>query len=406
MDEAAVKQAKTDRRTAKSNFTRVGKALVHAVEYKRPPNEVRQAIIKLQGAYENLVAKHEDYAKHIEDDEAYETEEKWLSECQEIFMRLEVDAKMFIESVEQCGSKDLAENGDLSKGKESALTDEVPGNEGIPNMQPPTPSHTPGMTNIQPISQTPPEINAGKVEGTSDKEINSVQKTDDKQNPAINKETTSDKGQAGACTFKLEKPKLPVFAGNVRDYAIFRSDFKHAIEAKYTKRDAITLLRTCLRDKPLELIKGIGSDYDAAWEYLDSIYGDPRFVSDTVTQDIVQFKALQEGEDARFCDLVHLVKRCYNTLKEVGLPSDMDNSHMLSIIEQKMCSDDRKVWARDLEREKKPATLEALMNWMNVEMKSRMRATAPIRVGSSGRRHVNHYTSNDGKPVWHKCWLC
>ena len=211
---------------------------------------------------------------------------------------------------------------------------------------------------------------------------------------------------AGACTFKLEKPKLPVFAGNVRDYAIFRSDFKHAIEAKYSKRDSITFLRTCLREKPLELIKGIGSDYDAAWEYLDSIYSDPRFVSDTVTQDIAQFKALQEGEDARFCDLVHLVKRCYNTLKEVGLPGDMNNSHMLSIIEQKMCADDRKVWARDLEKEKKPATLEALMNWMNVEMKSRMRATAPIRVGTSGKRPVNHFRYDSDKSVWHKCWLC
>lgn len=126
----------------------------------------------------------------------------------------------------------------------------------------------------------------------------------------------------------------------MRDYAIFRSDFKHGIEAAYPKRDAITLLRICLRDKPLDLIKGIGTDYDAAWEYLDSIYGDPRFVSDTVTQDIVVFKALQEGEDARFCDLVHLVNRCYNTLKQVSLPSDMDNSHMLSIIEQKMCADD------------------------------------------------------------------
>ena len=97
---------------------------------------------------------------------------------------------------------------------------------------------------------------------------------------------------------------------------------------------------------------------------------------------LVQFKALQDGEDVRFCDLVHLVKRCYNTLKEVGLPSDLNNSHMLSIIEQKMCADDRKVWARDLEKEKTSATLEALMNWMNVEMKSRtwrMRATAPIR---------------------------
>ena len=195
----------------------------------------------------------------------------------------------------------------------------------------------------------------------------------------------------------------------MRDYAIFRSDFKHGIEAAYPKRDAITLLRICLRDKPLDLIKGIGTDYDAAWEYLDSIYGDPRFVSDTVTQDIVVFKALQEGEDARFCDLVHLVNRCYNTLKEVGLPSDMDNSHMLSIIEQKMCADDRKVWARDLEKEKKLATLNALLTWMSSEMKSRMRATAPIRTSSTPHRRSVHYVridANNDKSLKHKCWLC
>ena len=82
-----------------------------------------------------------------------------------------------------------------------------------------------------------------------------------------------------ACGFKMEKPKLPKFAGDVREYAIFKADFKHAIEARYTKRDSITFLRTCLHGKPLDLIKGIGTDYDAAWEYLDSIYGDPRFVS-------------------------------------------------------------------------------------------------------------------------------
>ena len=124
-----------------------------------------------------------------------------------------------------------------------------------------------------------------------------------------------------ACSFKMEKPKMPKFSGDVREYAIFRSDFKHAIDARYSKRDAITFLRTCLQGKPLDLIKGIGSDYDAAWEYLDSIYGDPRFVSDTITQDFVKFRPLRDGEDVRFCDLVHLVKRCYNTLKEVGLPN-------------------------------------------------------------------------------------
>ena len=207
----------------------------------------------------------------------------------------------------------------------------------------------------------------------------------------------------------MEKPKLPKFSGDVREYMIFRADFKHAIESRYTKRDSITLLRTCLKEKPLELIKGIGSDYDAAWEYLDAIYGDPRFVSDTITQDIVKFKALEEGEDVRFCDLVHLVRRCYNTLKEVGLPSDVDNSHMLSIIEQKMCADDRKVWSRDLEREKKSATLSALMNWMTSEMKSRMRATAPVRSGGlPTRRKINQVNGNieNAEKNRNKCWLC
>jgi len=35
---------------------------------------------------------------------------------------------------------------------------------------------------------------------------------------------------------------MPKFAGDVREYAIFRADFKHAIESKYNKRDAITLI--------------------------------------------------------------------------------------------------------------------------------------------------------------------
>ena len=111
---------------------------------------------------------------------------------------------------------------------------------------------------------------------------------------------------SNACSFKMEKPKLPKFTGDVREYAIFKADFKHAIEARYTKRDLITFLRTCLHGKPLDLIKGIGTDYNAAWEYLDSIYGDLRFVSDTITQDIVKFRMLQDGEDARFCDLAQL----------------------------------------------------------------------------------------------------
>ena len=75
----------------------------------------------------------------------------------------------------------------------------------------------------------------------------------------------------------------------------------------------------------------------------------------------------------------------------------MDNSHMLSIFEQKMCADDRKVWSRDREREGKSASLKGLMEWMSVEMKSRMRAAAPLRSSSNSPRKVNHLQAQSGE---------
>ena len=155
------------------------------------------------------------------------------------------------------------------------------------------------------------------------------------------------------------------------------------------------------------MIKGIGQDYDAAWEYLNSVYGDPRFVADIITQDISKFKPIKDGEDARFCDLVHLVKRSFNTLKEVGRENDMNNNHMLAIIEQKLSSDDRKVWSRYLESTKSEVTLETLLIWMTSEMKSRMRATAPLRNLWQSPKHVGHVAGReDGKQTSHKCWYC
>lgn len=195
--------------------------------------------------------------------------------------------------------------------------------------------------------------------------------------------------------FRMEKPKMSKFSGDVRVFAIFKADFKHLVEARYSKHDSITILRASLIGKPLDLITGIGQDYDAAWEHLESIYGDPRFVADTIMQDIARFKPLRAGEDARFCDLVHLVRRSFNTLSEVGPQNDMDNNHMLAIIEQKMCSDDLKVWSRFLKTTKCHATLEALMSWITSEMKYRMRATAPLR--NSKHLKVNQISTFEKK---------
>ncbi len=68
----------------------------------------------------------------------------------------------------------------------------------------------------------------------------------------------------GESLFRIEKPKMPKFAGDVREFGTFKADFKYLVEARYSKREAITILRASLQGKPLDMIKGIGQDYDAA----------------------------------------------------------------------------------------------------------------------------------------------
>ncbi|XP_068745150.1 uncharacterized protein [Montipora capricornis] len=379
--ETELKEAKKLRRNAKAALTRCGKKLTSLLEVERPESEVRDALNEVKEAFSNLVTKHEEYTKMIDDDEQFEETENWMSECQENILRQEIKANLYLDSLVKTKTK-LKENGQ---------------------------QHEIGTSSIQ-LSEQNVSSDDGSIESGENTNPTVPVVINSDTHASVNNDSLQSVIPSGiSCNFKIEKPMLPKFSGDVREYVIFKADFKHAIEAKYSNRDAITFLRSCLQGKPLDLIKGIGTDYKAAWEYLDSIYGDPRFVSDTITQDIVKFRALQNGEDARFCDLVHLVKRCHNTLKEVGVPGDMNNNHMLSIIEQKMCADDRKVWSRDLEREGKIATLQGLMEWMTVEMKSRMRATAPLRTGASNSRSVHHVRTEGsvrGNSTWHKCWLC
>ena len=95
---------------------------------------------------------------------------------------------------------------------------------------------------------------------------NSVQETlKPASEPEVDKfEIISEKSKVDTkinpCAFKVEKPKLPKFKGDVTDYVVFRADFNHAV--------AITILRSSLKGKPLELIEGI----EAAWDYLNLVY--------------------------------------------------------------------------------------------------------------------------------------
>ena len=144
-----------------------------------------------------------------------------------------------------------------------------------------------------------------------------------------------------------------------------------------------------LGQEPSKLVDGISTDLKAAWNYLDQNYGDPRVFSDVVTADLERFKAIQPGEDHWFCELVNLVRRSYNILKEVKRPQDIDNTHVISLIERKMPKDDLRVWARHIYVQKLELSMTNLLRWMDKEMTARLRSGAVVRKTSSLRSSVN-----------------
>lgn len=99
MTEDAIKRAQLDRRTAKATLTRCRKALSKQIEVKRPGTEVKDALNSLQNAFDDLVVKNENYSKLIEDDEEFEVQERWMEECQEIFMDTEIQAKIYLDNL-------------------------------------------------------------------------------------------------------------------------------------------------------------------------------------------------------------------------------------------------------------------------------------------------------------------
>ena len=226
--ENAIKQAKIKWSNCKGTLTCQGKVVCHRLSANRPAEEIRKELKKYELAFEDLLSKHEEFLMLLEDDEQFEHEEAWMEECQEIYLKLSTASQASQEHVAEVQNSIV----DNFQGADNLITNDI-------------------------TEQNTPPVNAN--------------------------------GNNTQSSFRMEKPKMPKFSGDVRQFAIFKADFKHLVEARYSKRDSITILRASLNGKPLELIKGIGQDYDAAWEHLELIYGDLRFVADTITQDITRF---------------------------------------------------------------------------------------------------------------------
>ena len=92
-------EAKRKRRTAKAALTRRENTLCKKLKEGRPVDEIIEAFHGTKTAFGNLVVKHEEYTQLIQDDEAFEQEEKRLEECEDVYLQIKIGAKDYSKSV-------------------------------------------------------------------------------------------------------------------------------------------------------------------------------------------------------------------------------------------------------------------------------------------------------------------
>ena len=95
---------------------------------------------------------------------------------------------------------------------------------------------------------------------------------------------------------QLEKVKMPLFTGEIRDYPRFKTDFEKQVKPTINIESAPYILRSCLSKGPPDVVKSIDDDYKALWKRLDEKYGDPAKVVDVIMNAIQNKRNIRDGE--------------------------------------------------------------------------------------------------------------
>ena len=183
--------------------------------------------------------------------------------------------------------------------------------------------------------------------------------------------STETKNKTGtAIELKLERMKMPTFNGQIRDYPSFKSDFERQVMPSIKSNEAAAyVLKSCLSKEPLEIVKNVDDDIHQMWVRLNDRYGRSSKITDAIMYDIKHLKAVSDNDGKRFTEFVNTIERCYRDLTRIQMGSEISNSTIVSMIEEKLPSSIKAMWCLEVsdknstveDRDKFPCLLEFLL---------------------------------------------
>ena len=134
---------------------------------------------------------------------------------------------------------------------------------------------------------------------------------------------------------QLERLKIQRFEGNIRKYPNFKTSFETHVKPLCNESQLAFVLRSYLSDSVRDDVDSLGDNVDDIWERLDRRFGNQSRLVDIILADVKNIEYCG-NDDNRTLNMIKTVERCYSDLKTMKREAEMNNTTIISMIEEKM----------------------------------------------------------------------
>ena len=172
-------------------------------------------------------------------------------------------------------------------------------------------------------------------------------------------------------SFRLEKLRFQMFDGNVRKYPRFKSEFNKYVDPICKADQVAFILKSYLSEEIKEEVDNLGDDLNNIWDRLDKKYDDQGKLIDAIMSEVKEMPFLEDDDEQGILLIINTIEKAHIDLLLLGLESEISNSSIVSMIEQKMPKEMKREWIKivtgekhtETDKDKFPSLLKLLIHF-------------------------------------------
>ena len=163
--------------------------------------------------------------------------------------------------------------------------------------------------------------------------------------------------------FKIERFKFPTFDGHVRKYAKFKYEFQKFVNPLCTPNQLPFALKTYLCDSVRRDVENCDHNIDLMWRRLDDKYGKRQKLVDCIISDIKRLPECNNTQE-QLLEMINTVEAANNDLNCIDANEELNNSTIISMIEQRMNRPMHDEWVKLIIHKPHSERFEALLSFL------------------------------------------